>query len=98
MAVIEKFGAKTCGGCVRLKGTFRFCPTAAHTVVDVQVVVLSSREPGRLWSSTESLIDQVVTEKGWAASLPAHMSYTPPCPSAALTTALKHKICFELTA
>lgn len=61
------------------------------------VVILSSGEPGSLWSPTTSLIDQVVTEKGWAASLPAHMSYTPTCPSAALTAALKHKICFELT-
>lgn len=61
------------------------------------VVILSSGEPGRLWSPTTSLIDQVVTEKGWAASLPAHTSYTPTCPSAALTAALKHKICFELT-
>lgn len=80
-----------------MKGTFRFCSIAARAVVDIQVVVLSSREPGRLWSSTASLTDQVVTEKGWAACLPAHTSYTPTCPSAALTTALKHKICFELT-
>ncbi len=66
-------------------------------VVDIHVVILSSGEPRRLWSPTTSLIDQVVTEKGWAASLPAHTSYTPTCPSAALTAALEHKICFELT-
>lgn len=71
--------------------------SAVDSLVDIRVVILSSGEPGRLRSPTTSLIDQVVREKGWAASLPTHTSYNPICPPATLTAALKHKICFELT-
>jgi len=90
---------KNCVVAIRSKITVCFwcCLVPVDVVVDIHVVILSSGEPGRLWSPITSLIDQVVTEKGWAASLPAHTSYTPTCPSAALAAALKHKICFELT-
>lgn len=87
-----------CEGCFRLKEQLvSDVVLLVDAVVDIHVVIPNPEEPGRLWSPTTSLIDQVVTEKGWAASLPAHTSYTPKCPSAALTAALKHKICFELT-
>lgn len=49
------------------------------SLVDIRVVILSSGEPGSLRSPTTSLIDQVVRENGWAASLPSHMSYNPTC-------------------